>query len=134
MNQIPAMETFGRFQKEMLMMPESVRAESLLIHKEMGLLYMRYFRYPGYWNSSKGTHPVGYNHAGIHLLAVLLRNLESHGWRRYSTQVARIGKEVPGCVQVDVQDYGGFKLVDFHGPESPAVRMPILYGPVADPA
>ena len=69
MNQVAHFNTAFYCSEKMLMMPEGVRSEALLINKVSLLLHMGYFSYPMHGYQTEQADAVTDHHARVHAIA-----------------------------------------------------------------
>lgn len=102
----------------MLVKPEAVRPEALLIDKPAVMLQVLDFRNPGQRNASHGDDPVGDDKARVQRVRHFRGNPEPQEAGRHGLQVARGGEEWPGFFQADGEELSALKAVDIHGQSS----------------
>ena len=98
----------------MLMMPESVRADALLVDEAVQRLDRRDLGHPRNRNTEKRANPIGHYLSRIDSLCQRGRDLESKPGRCEERQVARIGEEPPGILDRRVEPLEAVQPVDAH--------------------
>jgi hypothetical protein len=66
-DQVPNLHAPRNLPEMVLVVPEAIRAEALLVDKEVWFPAVCDFSHPGERQTQKGTHRVGDDHAGIHV-------------------------------------------------------------------
>src|SRR5579883_1296836 len=83
------------FAENMLVMPEAVRTETLLVNEQARLVNVTYLCNPINGKIQERTHAISYYHSGVHLFRNFGCDSEVHPRRRNQRQVARVREEVP---------------------------------------
>jgi hypothetical protein len=96
MNQIVHFNALLDRFKTVLMVPETIRAKSLLVNKEMGTLNVSYFGSPVDGHLQKRPDGVGDNLSGVGSACWWRRNVKIHTRRCDLHQVTGIREEIPG--------------------------------------
>ena len=114
MNQIMYFDSAGHLPKAVLVVPETIRSEALLVNKEIRPVDMGYLGCPVDSHSQKRSHGIGDDLSGISTVLGRRCDAEVHVRRCYFNQIAGIGKKIPGLFQIDRQDLSALKGKWFH--------------------
>ena len=98
----------------MLVMPDAIRPDPLLIHEKAERLHVRDLRHPAQRQRQQRPHAILDHQARVHPLRQLRKHAEIERRRGDLGEIARIGKEVPGALQRGWDDLGGLQDVQGH--------------------
>ncbi len=92
----------------MLVMPEIIRTEPLLIHKIRFVFHVGDLRHPEHRYAKQGLHFIGHHLARIHFLTEkVVGELQVQVIRRHHRQVLGMREKIPGFVNTyrDILDF-----------------------------
>jgi len=98
----------GNLPEEVLVVPESVRTDALLIDEEFMFFNLADLGDPGYGDPKHGPDYVSDDLPGVHLRPGIGGDLKSHGRRGDLLKVPRVGKECPAGIQIGRNKNGRF--------------------------
>lgn len=81
-----------------LMMPEAIRPETLLVDEKIRPLYMGDFCNPRQRNPEHGLNPVGNDHTGVHFFRQRRSNGHVQPGRGDQGKIYRAGEKFPGSL------------------------------------
>jgi len=99
----------------MLVMPDMVGADTLLIDKEVRLADMGDLGEPVQGDAEQGSDAILDHQAGMHAGGQGGDEFEAEFRRSDAREVSRIGKEVPAGLEAGREGVGLFQRVDWHG-------------------
>ena len=93
----------------MLVVPDAVGADALLIHEKFPRLDVGDFREPADGEAEQRPHAVLDHHPGMDALGQVGEDRKIQFGRRDPRQIARVGKKVPRALQARAQDLRGLQ-------------------------
>ena len=114
-HQVPHFRFLPSIHEEMLVVPESVRPEPLLVHEIPQRIHGGYFRGLTGSDKRKRRYGVRDDHAGIYFPLRSGSDPQVEFRRSNLRKIMRIGEEFPGFFQRNRQDLRAFEPIDFHG-------------------
>ena len=111
MHQVGHFHAAGNGSETVLVVPETIWADALLVDKKGARLYVGYFRHPEQWDVKQRPHGVSDNLTGVYFFQMrgIGSDVKAHIFGRYFGQIGRRGEKFPGRFNGNRQALGAIK-------------------------